>query len=77
MRIITAAVVMLALLATPASAQMGGGRRHNRDADKKTEKTPKYDEKAYKAALDSIPVAKHPYDPWGHMRPADNTKTPK
>ena len=53
MRIATAVIVALALLAAPASAQFGGGGKRNRGGDdKKNEvKTPKVDEKAYKAAL--------------------------
>jgi len=51
MRIATAVIVALALLTAPATAQFGGGGKHNRGGDdKKSEaKTPKVDEKAYKA----------------------------
>jgi hypothetical protein len=79
MRTITAVIIALALLTAPVSAQFGGGGKRNRGGDdKKNEaKTPKVDEKAYKAALERIPVPKEKYDPWGVARPADSAKTPK
>jgi hypothetical protein len=79
MRIATAVIVALALLAAPASAQFGGGGKRNRGGDdKKNEaKAPKVDEKAYKAALQRIPEPKEKYDPWGIARPANPAKTPK
>jgi hypothetical protein len=71
------AVAMLALIAAPAYAQMGGGKRHQAD-DKKTDApAKKVDEKAYKAALDRIPEPKEKYDPWGVARPPDSPKKPK
>ena len=70
------AVAMLALIAVPAHAQMGGGK-HKSDADTKTEAPKKIDEKAYKAALERIPEPKQKYDPWGVARPADPAKKPK
>jgi hypothetical protein len=79
MKTFTVAVAMLALIVMPAQAQMGGGgggKRHQGD-DKKTEQTPKVDEKAYKAALDRIPEPKEKYDPWGVARPAEPAKKPK
>jgi hypothetical protein len=70
------ATAMLALIAMPAHAQMGG-KRHQGD-DKKTDvQKPKVDEKAYKAALERIPEPKEKYDPWGVARPADTAKKPK
>jgi hypothetical protein len=70
------ATAMLALIAMPAHAQMGG-KRHQGD-DKKTDvPKPKVDEKAYKAALERIPEPKEKYDPWGVARPADTAKKPK
>jgi hypothetical protein len=78
MRIATAVIVALALLAAPASAQFGGGKRNRGGDDKKNEaKTPRADEKAYKAALQRIPEPKEKYDPWGIARPANPAKTPK
>jgi hypothetical protein len=79
MRIATAVIIALALLAAPASAQFGGGakRNHGGDDRKNEAKTPKVDEKAYKAALERIPEPKEKYDPWGVARPANPAKTPK
>jgi hypothetical protein len=68
---------MLALIAVPAHAQMGGGGKHKSDAETKTEAPKKIDEKAYKAALERIPEPKQKYDPWGVARPADPAKKPK
>jgi hypothetical protein len=78
MKAFMVAVAMAALIAAPAYAQMGGGKRHQGDDNKKTE-TPakKVDEKAYKAALDRIPEPKEKYDPWGLARPGDPAKKPK
>jgi hypothetical protein len=70
-------VAMLALIALPAHAQMGGGGKHKDSADTKTEAPKKIDEKAYKAALERIPEPKTKYDPWGVARPADPAKKPK
>jgi hypothetical protein len=69
-------VAMLALIAMPAHAQMGGGGgKRSRGEDKKTdEKKPVVDDKAYKAALERIPDPKEKYDPWGVARPADTAK---
>ena len=53
------AVAMLALIAMPAHAQMGGGGKHKDGADTKTEAPKKIDEKAYKAALERIPEPKN------------------
>jgi hypothetical protein len=64
------AAAVLALIAAPAQAQMGG--KHPHDGDKKSEqKKPEVDEKAYKAALERIPEPKEKYDPWGVARPAE------
>jgi hypothetical protein len=76
MRIFSAAVLMVALAAVPANAQMGS--RHHRGDDNKSElKKPKVDEAAYKAALERIPEPKEKYDPWGVARPAEPAKKPK
>ena len=76
MRTITAAAVMLALIAVPAHAQMGG-KRHQGDEKKTDTKKQVVDEKAYKAALERIPEPKEKYDPWGVARPAESAKKPK
>jgi hypothetical protein len=76
MKTLTLATVVLALVAVPASAQMGGKRHHNDDT--KTEAKKPVDDKAYKAALEKIPEPKEKYDPWGIARPADApAKKPK
>ena len=73
---ITAAVA-LALMTAASSAQNvgvgspsgmgGGGHKGKQQNDKKdTAQKPKVDEKAYSAALKSIPDK--PYDPWGKVR---------
>jgi hypothetical protein len=72
MKSLTVAAVILALVAWPAQAQMGG-KRH-RDDTKSEQKKPQVDEKAYKAALDRIPEPKEKYDPWGVARPAEPNK---
>jgi hypothetical protein len=72
-RIVVAAAV-LAVVALPAQAQMGG-KRPRGDEGRTEQKKPQVDEKAYKAALDKIPEPKEKYDPWGGARPADAKKT--
>ncbi len=76
MKTFTVAAAILALVAVPAHAQLGG-KRHQGGDDKKTEKKPEVDEKAYKAALERIPEPKEKYDPWGVARPAEPVKKPK
>lgn len=68
------AVATFALMVMPAHAQMGGGRHHSNDENKKAEPAKKVDEKAYKAALERIPDPKEKYDPWGVTKPADAAK---
>jgi len=76
MRIFSLAVMIVALAAMPANAQMGG--KHRQADDNKSEhKKPKVDEAAYKAALERIPEPKEKYDPWGVARPAEPAKKPK
>jgi hypothetical protein len=55
-----------------AFGKKGGGYR-----GPPVENHPKVDEKAYKAALDRIPVPDQKYDPWGIARPSDPAKTGK
>jgi hypothetical protein len=76
MKTFTVAVTVLALIAMPAHAQMGGKRPHG-DDKKSDQKKPQIDEKAYKAALERIPEPKEKYDPWGIARPAEPAKKPK
>jgi hypothetical protein len=76
MKSLMAAAVMLALIAVPAHAQMGG-KRH-RDGGARTEpKKPQVDDKDYKAALERIPEPKEKYDPWSVTRPAAPDKKTK
>jgi len=74
MKTFTIAALMLALIAVPAHAQMGG-KRHHGDDKKADQKKPLVDDKA--AALERIPEPKEKYDPWGVARPADPAKKPK
>ena len=79
MRILTVAATLLALVALPAQAQMGGmGKRGGGGKKAKTEdKGPKIDEKAYKDALKRIPEPKEKYDPWSGARPATTDQKTK
>ncbi len=76
MKTFTVAALMLAVVAMPAHAQMGGKRHHGEDkpAD---QKKPRVDDAAYKAALERIPDPKEKYDPWGVARPAEPAKKTK
>jgi hypothetical protein len=76
MKTFMVAAAMLALIAMPAHAQMGG-KRHQGDDKKSDAPSKKIDEKAYKAALERIPEPKEKYDPWGVARPAEPAKQPK
>jgi len=73
MKALAVAAALLALVAMPAQAQMGGGMgggKGHRGGDSKTEqKKPKVDEKAYQDALKRIPDSKEKFDPWGVARP--------
>ena len=74
MKTFTMAVGVLALIAVPAHAQMGGKRHRERRQASTDQKKPQVDEKAYKAALERIPEPKEKYDPWGVARPAEPAK---
>jgi len=74
MKTFTVAAVMLALIAVPAHAQ---ARRPPVGDEKKADKKPEVDEKAYKAALERIPESKEKYDPWSITRPAEPARKPK
>ena len=76
MKTLTMAAVMLALIAVPASAQMGG-KRHKGDDNNSAQKKPQVDDKAYKAALQRIPEPKEKYDPWSVARPSEPDKKAK
>ncbi|MDH6262623.1 hypothetical protein [Bradyrhizobium sp. BR13661] len=71
--------VLAALVAVSVStvAEAQGFSRSHGNAGPPVENRPKVDEKAYKAALDRIPVSTEKYDPWGGARTNDATKPPK
>jgi hypothetical protein len=66
------AAFSIGFLVLPATAQQagtgpGGGRKHHEQkADTAASTTPKADDKAYNAALKSLP--NKPYDPWSGTR---------
>ena len=64
------AVVMIALVATPALAQNKGGRYPVEPQSAERKARDAQVEKDYKAALGRIPDQK-PVDPWGNVRPAE------
>jgi hypothetical protein len=75
MRTLAVAVAVLALLAVPAQAQMGGGKRgHKSDDTNAANKKPKVDDKAYREALKRIPEPKEKYDPWAVTKTPDANK---
>ena len=79
MRTLAIAVAVLALLASPVQAQMGGGKRgHKSDDTNAANKKPKVDDKAYQEALKRIPEPKEKYDPWAVTKTPDaNIKSSK
>ena len=75
MRTLAIAVAVLALLAAPVQAQMGGGKRgHKSDDTNVANKKPKVDDKAYQEALKRIPEPKEKYDPWAVTKTPDANK---
>ena len=78
MRTLATAVAVVALLAVPAQAQMGGGKRgHRGDDTSAANKKPKVDDKAYQEALKRIPEPKEKYDPWAVTKTPDADKSSK
>ena len=78
MRTLATALAVLALLAVPAQAQMGGGKRgHRGDDTSAANKKPKVDDKAYQEALKRIPDSKEMYDPWAVTKAPDADKSSK
>lgn len=66
-RTLVLAILSVAFLVSVASAQQatggGGGQKRHQKTDKSaTQTAPKADDKAYNAALKSLP--NKPYDPW-------------
>ena len=80
MRTLAMAAAVLALVVVPAHAQMGGGKRGQRNTDDTNQadkqKKAKADEKAYRDALKRIPDPKEKYDPWGMTKTQDADKKP-
>ena len=72
MKIFTMALAIGALTGLPHQA-LAQAKRPN-PQEKKEEKKPEVDEKAYKAALDRIPEPKEKYDPWSGARPSEPAK---
>jgi len=72
MKIFTVALAIGALTALPYQVLAQARRPH--PEEKKEEKRPVVDEKAYKAALDRIPEPKEKYDPWSGARPSEPAK---
>jgi hypothetical protein len=68
-----AVVAALACLTLPTRAQDFGERSMKPSVP--VENRPKVDEKAYKAALEKIPVPNEKYDPWGTTRSAETPKS--
>ena len=64
LRLFTIVMAMVILLVNSALSQ-GFHPKGGPSSGYPVENKPKVDEKAYKAALDRIPVPEKPYDPWG------------
>ncbi len=56
----------IALMTASAQAQSMGGRKHQQKTDKTTAAKPKADDKAYAAALKTLPDKQ--FDPWRNVR---------
>lgn len=76
MKALMMTALALAVMLTPAAAQMAG-KRNTGGEKKAAPAAPKIDEKAYKAALEKIPDSKEKYDPWSVTKPAEPAKKPQ
>jgi hypothetical protein len=75
MRTLAIAAAVLALLAVPVQAQMGGGKRGRKSDDTNAaDKKSKVNDKAYQEALKRIPEPKEKYDPWAVTKTPDADK---
>ena len=74
--ILVSVAAAMSASAFAANAQ-GLGRGKGNSDPPPVENRPKIDEKAYKAALDRIPVPDEKYDPWGGARASDPAKPSK
>ncbi|MGM4956232.1 hypothetical protein ACT4MK_12810 [Bradyrhizobium barranii] len=70
-------VAVAAVLAATFMAHAQGFGRGRGNSGPPVESRPKVDEKAYKAALDRIPVPDEKYDPWGGARATDTKASKK
>ena len=78
MATLAAAVAIISWLVMPAYAQSIQNRQARGPSTPPPAEThPPVDEKAYKAALDRIPVPDQKYDPWGIARPPEPGKGAK
>ena len=78
MTTLAVAAAIVSWLAVPAYPQSIQNRKSGGPSNPPpVEQHPPVDEKAYKAALDRIPVPDKPYDPWGIARPAEPGKNTK
>jgi hypothetical protein len=65
--VLTATLLAQSIYAqTPGGGSGSGRKQHQQKADKPTSQAPKADEKAYNAALKSLP--NKPFDPWSGAR---------
>jgi hypothetical protein len=71
-RTLAAAAAVISSLTPPAYSQGFTNRKPQDHGGPLVEKKPVVDEKAYRAALDRIPVPDRKYDPWGIARPAES-----
>lgn len=70
-----ALVAMMSLAAAPAHSQGSmSGHGHHAPEQNNEEKKNMSDDKAYKSALDRIPVPKEKFDPWQNMREKPQSK---
>ena len=77
MRVLAVIVVLLAVGALPAHAQMGRKRPQNPDNTNQVDQNKaRADEKAYQDAVKRIPDPKEKYDPWGITKTPDADKRP-
>jgi hypothetical protein len=74
--VIAAGALVLVMSLVPSHAQ-DLGDRGRKSRGLKIEEPPKIDEKAYKSALERIPVPDKKYDPWAVARPSDQPKNGK
>jgi hypothetical protein len=78
MTTLAVAATVISGLVAPAYPQSVQNRRSGGPSTPPpVERHPAVDEKAYKAALDRIPVQNEKYDPWGIARPPEPAKGAK